>query len=204
MDNLLQILALGDPEMQTALVGQLIRADSELVRDTAALMLLHPMPAVRLGVSELLAEDSSHITPETLRRLIITRNWFQEDIRKNIDKAITSARRARVECAPLPKNLVVTVYASPVDGAFAQAFHVVMTEGDGYLSCAVMIKKGVGVADAFVIPLQTKKALNEFVTTMKQQGAFMESSPEYMDQRLCHALAEGAALGIAPNFCLLY
>jgi hypothetical protein len=204
LENLLQILALGDPEMQTALCGEMLRANSPLVRDAAALMILHPMPDVRLGVSHLLAADSSNITPETLRRLIITRNWFQEDIRKNIDLAVTSARRARVECAPMPKNLVATTYASPVDGAFAQAFHAVIPDGKGFLSCSVMLKKGTGVADAFVITLPTKKALNEFLAMMKQEGAFMESSLEYLDQRVCQGLAEGAALDKAPNFWLAH
>jgi hypothetical protein len=39
---------------------------------------------------------------------------------------------------------------------------------------------------------------------MKQEGAFIESSPEYLDQRVCHSLAEGAALGKAPNFWLAH
>lgn len=90
-ENMLQILALGNPEMQTALCEKMLGAESTLVRDTASLMLLHPMPDVRLGVSRLLAADSSNVTPETLRRLIITRNWFPEEIRKNIDQAVNNA-----------------------------------------------------------------------------------------------------------------
>ncbi|MBW4055823.1 MAG: hypothetical protein HIU83_10565 [Proteobacteria bacterium] len=204
LENLLQILALGDPDMQTALCGEMLRADSTLVRDAAALMILHPMPDVRKGVSRLLSADSSNISPETLRRLIITRNWFPEEIRKNIDQAITSARRGRVECAPLPKSLAATIYASPVDGAFAQSFQVIVPDGKGHISCAVLLKQGTGVADAFVIPLPTKKELNNFLDTMKQEGAFIESSPGYLDQRICHGLAEGAALGNAPNFWLAH
>ncbi|MDD2736120.1 MAG: hypothetical protein PHF56_19490 [Desulfuromonadaceae bacterium] len=204
LENLLQILALGDPEMQTALCDNMLHADSKLVRDAAALMLLHPMPDVRLGVSRLLAADSSRITPETLRRLIITRNWFQDDIRKNIDQAVTHARRSRVECAQLSKSPATTVYASPVDGAFAQSFQVISPDGKGYFSCAILLKQGTGIADAFVIPLSTKNELNRFLDMMKQEGAFIESSPEYLDQRVCHGLAEGAMLGNAPIFWLAH
>ncbi|MFA7059271.1 MAG: hypothetical protein WC156_00450 [Pedobacter sp.] len=204
LENMLQILALGDPEMQTALCGRMLNAKSALVRDVAALMILHPMPDVRQGVSHLLAADSSNITPETLRRLIITRNWFQEDIRKNIDQAVTNARRARVECAPLSKSLATTIYASPVDGAFAQSFQSVVPDGKGHISCSVLLKKGAGVADAFVVSLPTKKELNNYLDMLKQEGAFIESSPEYFDQRICHGLAEGAALGKAPNFWLAH
>lgn len=204
LENLLQLLALGDPDMQTALCGEMLQAKSALVRDAAALMLLHPMPEVRLGVSRLMAAYSSNVTQETLRRLIITRNWFPEEIRKNIDQAISNARRARIECAPLPKNIVTDVYASPVDGAFAQSFQAVIPSGKGYMACSFLLKQGIGVADAFVIPLSTKKELNSFLNMMKQQGAFLEVSMEYFDQRICHGLAEGAEAGKAPIFWLAY
>lgn len=204
LENLLQILALGDPEIQTALCSGMLNAKSALVRNVAALMILHPMPDVRQGVSHLLAANSSNITPETLRRLIITRNWFQEDIRKNIDQAVTNARRARVECAPLSKSLATTIYASPVDGAFAQSFQAVVPDGKGYISCSVLLKQGVGVADAFVVYLPTKNEMNNYLDMLKQEGAFIESSPEYLDKRICHGLAEGAALGKAPNFWLAH
>lgn len=204
LENMLQILALGNPEMQTALCEKMLHAESTLVRDTAALMLLHPMPDVRLGVSCLLADDSSNITPETLRRLIITRNWFPEEIRKNIDQAVNNARRARIECAPLPKSPAATIYASPVDGTFAQSFMAVVPDGKGHISCSVLLKRGTGVADSFIIPLPTKKELKSFLEMMKQEGAFLETSSEYLDQRLCHGLAEGAALGNAPSYWLAH
>jgi hypothetical protein len=203
LENLLQMFALGDPEMQTALCGEMLNAKSALVRDAAALMILHPMPDVRMGVSRLLAENSTQISPHTLRRLIITRNWFPENIRTNIDLAVSRARRARIDCAPLPKiPATATIYASPVDGAFAQSFQIVVPCGKGHVSCAILLKKGTGVADAFIIPLPTKKELNNFRNVMKQEGSFSESSSEYLDQRVCHALAEGVNLGKVPNFWL--
>jgi hypothetical protein len=204
LENLLQLLALGNPEMQTSLCGEMLHAESALVRDAAALMILHPSPDVRQGVARLLAEDSSRITPETLRRLIITRNWFPDEIRTAIDQAVSNARRARVECAPLPKFSDAVVYASPVDGAFAQSFQVVVPDGKAHVSCSVLLKQGSGVADSFVVSLPDKKVLKSFLDTMKAEGAFIESSPEYLNQRVCHGLADGAALGKAPNFWLAH
>jgi hypothetical protein len=203
LEHLLQILALGPAEVQIALCGEMLEAKSLLVRDTALLMILHPMPEVRAGVTEILAAHGRSITPDALRRLIISRNWFPEAIRKNIDKAITSARKGRVECASLPKKPDATVYASPVDGAFAQSFQVVIPDGKGFQSCAVLLKKGAGVADAFVVPLPTKRDRNEFLSAMSSEGAFIESSMEYLDLRVCHGLAEGAELYKAPNHWLL-
>ncbi len=204
LENLLQLFALGHAEMQVALCEEMLGAESHLVRDTAVLMLMHPSPEVRLGVSQLLVTVGKNMTPDSLRRLIISRNWFPEAIRKNIDQAVSTARKGRVECAPLPKSLETAVYASPVDGAFAQSFQVVVPAGKGFSSCSILLKQGVGVADAFVVSLPTKRDRNDFLTMMNSEGAFIESSMEYLDQRVCHALAEGAALGKAPNFWLLH
>jgi hypothetical protein len=199
---LMQFLGMGDTDLQEAFSKEMMGAKKNIVRDTGALMILHPSPEIRVAVSRLLADDPSNITPQTLTRLVIIRNWFDAKICKNIDKAVTKARKARIECAPLPKPLKGTLYSSVVDGAFAQGFHTIVPDGKGYVSYGVLVKKGVGVADAFVIPLRGKKDLNEFVNILKQEGAFLESSPEYFDQRICHALAEGASLGNAPNFWL--
>ncbi len=199
MEGLLQLLALSPADMQAPLFSEMLDAESPLIRDTSALMILHPSPDVRLAVSAHLADQAGNITPETLRRLIISRNWFPEEIRANIDRAIATARRSRIECAPLPRSLATKVYASPVDGAAAQSFQVIVPDGKGHMSCSVLLKRGEGVADAFVIPLDNKRELNQFMSMMNQEGAFIESSADYLDQRICHALAEGVSLGKAPN-----
>jgi len=203
LEGLLQLLALSPADMQASLCAEMLDAESPLIRDTSALMLLHPSPEVRLAVSGLLAARAGNITPETLRRLIISRNWFPEEIRANIDTTVSNARRSRIECAPLPRSLATKVYASPVDGAAAQSFQVIVPNGKGYKSCSILLKRGVGVADAFVVQLPTKRELNEFLSMMNQEGAFIESSADYLDLRVCHALAEGTGLGKAPNYWLV-
>lgn len=203
LENLLQILALNPADMQIGLCSEMLGADSALIRDMAALMILHPSAEVRAGVAQALAARAASITPETLRRLIISRNWFPEESRANIDTAISLARRSRVECAPLPKSLKATVYASPIDGAAAQSFQVITPEGKGFKSCSILLKRGEGVADAFVIPLANKRELNQFLKMMGQEGAFLETSADYLDLRVCQALADGAEQGKAPNYWLL-
>uniref|UniRef100_A0A831UGR7 Uncharacterized protein n=1 Tax=Geobacter metallireducens TaxID=28232 RepID=A0A831UGR7_GEOME len=204
LETLLQLMALGPAEMQTALCGEMLVADNPLIRDAAALMILHPTAEVRLGAAQLLADHAARITPDTLRRLIITRNWFPEEIRTRIDQAVSSARRGRVECAPLAKSLAADVYASPVDGAGAQSFQVIVPDGKGFLGCSILIKAGAGVVDAFVISLSGKREKNDFISMMFREGAFIESSQEYLDLRVCHGLAEGAAAGKAPTYWLAH
>jgi len=204
MENMLQLFALGDHLMLTDIFNGMLQVDNRMLRETAALMILHPMPDVRLGVSRLLAEEPKNITPDTLRRLIITRNWFPEGIRKNIDQAVTGARRVLIECSPLPKNQESTVYGSPVDGAFAQTFQLVIPKGAGYLSCIILLKKGKGVADVIMLEFPTKKKLNSFLETMRQESDSNLSSEEYLDKRICHSLADGAAVNAPPHFMLAH
>jgi hypothetical protein len=204
LEGMLQLMALGPAEMQTTLCAAMLEAESPLIRDTALLMILHPTAEVRLGVSRLLADHAGKITPEGLRRLIICRNWFPEEMRADIDAAIATARRSRIPCAPLPRSLDAVIHASPVDGAAAQSFQAIVPHDSGFLSCSILIKKGVGVADAFVLPLPTKRELNDFLAMMGREGSFIESSADYLDLRLCHALAEGSALGKAPNHRLAH
>lgn len=204
LDTLLQVLALSPADLQTSLCAEMLSSEDMLSRDMAALMLLHPSPDVRFGVSAILADRAKSITPETLRRLIISRNWFSEEIRANIDTAIFAARRSRIECAHLPnKSLDANIHASPIDGAAAQSFQVIVPDGKGYKSCSILLKRGEGVADTFVIQLSSKRELNEFLTMMNNDGAFIESTSDYLDLRVCQALADGASLGKAPNHWLL-
>ena len=204
VEALLQLFALNEPEVQTALIAEMLDADQPLLREIAALMLFHPDAGVRLAVSRLLADREGLSTgPQTLRRLIVSRNWFPEEIRVNLDQAVGKARRARVECAPLDKAPALTVYASTMDGAGAQSFQVVVPEGKGFYSCSILLKQGTGVADAFVVPLAGKRELNGFLSMLKRQACFVESTAELLDLRVCQALGEGVRRGNAPGCSLV-
>ena len=202
--EMLGLFAMNDPELQTALIGEMMTADDRFLRETAALMLFHHDRELSLEVSKLLAKvEGSCITPETLRRLIVSRNWLPETIRKNVDQAIGNARKARVECAPLAKPPAVTVYASSVDGSGAQGFHILVPDGAAVTACSLLLRLEVGLADCFVTPLKSKREVNSFVGKQKKEGSYVESSPDYLDLRVCHALADGASRGDAPNHWLV-
>jgi hypothetical protein len=204
MEAMLQLFALADPGIQIGLCGAMLAVGSPFIRDVVVLMLFHPAAAVRRGVAELLSGcDGKLLTPESLRRLIVSRNWFPEDIRAHLDQAIANARKARVECAPLPGSVKMKVHASVVDGAGAQSFQVIIPDGKGFASCSLLLKRGVGVADGFVVPLATKRELNDFLAMMKAGAGFLEVAPDYLDLRVSHALAEGAQLGNAPIYWLV-
>jgi hypothetical protein len=203
-DEMLQLFTLTEPELQIALLGEMLQAENALLRDMSALMILNPEPEVRLGVSRLLAEsDGSGITSETLRRLIMSRNWFPEEIRKKVDQTVGKARKARVECAPLQRPAAVTVLASTIDGSGAQAFHVMVPEGSNFAHCGFLVKEGAGVTDVLLGSLKSKGEVNALLARLKKDATIAESSAEYLDLRVCHALAHGVAAGKVPSHWLV-
>jgi len=204
LDGLQEMMAVGDAEVQAGMIGAMLSADSPLLRDTAALMLFNPREEVRSGVARRLAEiEGRHVTPATLRRLIVARNWFPGEMRAAIDRAIANARRARVECAAIPRSIPLNVYASAIDGLGAQSLQAVIPEGKGFVSCSILLKNGIGVADAFMVPLKNKRALRDLLAMMTEETAMLEATSEYLDQRVCQALAEGARLGKVPTHWLV-
>ena len=199
LDAVLQMMAVGDAVVQVNLCRLMLDMEHPVVRETGALMLFHPQSEVRSGVAQVLAEAAGdRFTPAALRRLIIARNWFPEALRGRIDQAIANARRARVECAPLPQRVSLTVYASAVDGAGAQTLQAMVPEGKGFLCCSLMPKRGAGIADAFLIPFAGKLERNDFLAVLQGQVGALESTADYLDRRICQALADGAEQDKVP------
>jgi hypothetical protein len=204
VDMLLQMMAVGDREVQLEFYGHLFFSEHEIAREAAALMVFHPQKEVREGIAELLAGvDGACFSPVMLRRLIIARNWFPENIRKQLDQAINNARRARVECAPLAAPVKVQIYASVMDGANAQSIMALLPRGKGFLGCSVMLKTQHGVADAFILPLEDKYQLKELKQVMLNDTGSTETMKDYLDQRVCQGLADGAAVGKVPTHWLV-
>ncbi len=198
-EAILPMMAVGDVEVQVNLCRLMLGAEPPTIREAAVLMLFHPQAEVRAGVAqELAGVDGQALTPASLRRLIVARNWFPEALRARIDQAVTNARKARVECAPLPKRVEMTVYASAVDGAMAQTFQVLVPEGKGFLCCSVMPKKGAGIADAFLVPLAGKRERNELLAMLRSETGAVEVSADCLHKRICQSLADGAAHDKVP------
>lgn len=199
-----ELIGVGTAEIQGGMNAAFLSVENPLIRDMAALTLFHPQAEVRTDIAAFLADqDGKMITPETLRRLIVARNWFPEKLRKDLDRAIANARKARIDCAALPRKENLTVYGSAVDGAGAQSLQIIIPEGKGFASCSLLLKQGVGVADAFFIPLESKRALRDFLDTLNKEIGALEISSEYLDQRVCQGLAVGSAAGNVPNHWLV-
>jgi hypothetical protein len=204
LGHILDQTGLLDPRYQIAFAGEMLASDAAPLRDIAALMLFHPRSEVRNAVAGMLADAKGEmISPETLRRLIIVRNWFPPEIRTELDRAIGNARRAKVECAPLKGAPLHSVHATTVDGAGAQSLWIAAGEKRRFLLCNILWRQGAGVIDTFIHRLPSAKAAERFMEGLPDMMCFAEVEPEYLDRCIGHALAAGMAHGGSPHRGLL-
>ncbi|HEX9024353.1 MAG TPA: hypothetical protein VF799_10990 [Geobacteraceae bacterium] len=203
-DLILEQTGLMEPEYQIAMIGEMLASSHDLLREIAALMLFHPRPDVRAATAAALARvQGAAISPETLRRLIIVRNWFPAEIRKELDAAIANARRSRVECAPLKGNPLHSVSATIIDGAGAQSLWISVGEKRSFDLCNILWKQGAGVIDSFVHRLPSAKGVERFIGGLPEEMCFADVDPAYIDRIIGHALAIGTGHGGAHHRGLL-
>lgn len=204
LGHILDQTGLLDPQYQIVITGEMISSEIPRLRDIAALMLFHPRKEVRSATAQLLSgAKGESFSPETLRRLIIVRNWFPAEIRGELDTAISNARRAKVECAQLRGMEIHTVHATTIDGAGAQSFWIAAGKKGHIALCNILWKQGVGIIDTFIHRLPSVKAAERFMGGLPDMMCFAEVGPEYLDRAIGHALAVGSAHGGAPHRGLL-
>lgn len=201
---ILELFEVTDPNLHPGLTREMLVSEDPLLREIASLMLFHPDPGFALEVSRMLVSVAgSSITPDTLRRLIVSRNWFPEAIKRHVDCAIGNARKARVECAHLAAPRTETVYATCIDGSGGQMFHVLVPDGAGFAGCSLLLRQGEGVAHCSIARLESSRDVNTFLAAARSLRCCVESSGDYLDLRICQALADGAAQGKSPDHRLV-
>jgi hypothetical protein len=84
----------------------------------------------------------------------------------------------------------------------AQTLQVIIAHGKGFVSCSLMPKQGKGIADAFLAPLPGKRELKSFLAMLQEEAGAIEASLDYLNLRVCQALADGAKHDHVPNHWL--
>lgn len=192
-------------EFRTAMSYQLATSDNPVLRDTAILYLLDTASEVRRTVGRLITEHASpsSVSPMALRRMIALRNWLPEDERHHLDAAIKKSRQKLVECAPWPERRVEEIIASNIDGAGAQSVFAVAREGRKRVIASLLVKQGVGIADAWCIRDQSKADVREFLGRVHSETDSHRIDPEFLDLLVPHYLAVGQENGNVPVAGLL-
>lgn len=193
------------PEFRMANIPQIATADNPVLRDTAVLFLLDRTPEVRRTVCRVFAENASpsFVSPVALRRMIALRNWLPETERHHLDAAIKKARQKQVQCASWPRRNIEQIFASNMDGAGAQSVFCVIKEGRRYVIASLLVKQGVGIADAWCVRNQSKADVRDFLDNVRSQTDSNAIDVGFLDLLVPHYLAVGRESGHVPTPGLL-
>ena len=191
-------------EGQSFMIGEFLNADFSVVKDAVALLTLNPETWIRKEALQWLLENAKTITPTALRRLIVIRNWIPEDEKKILDQVTKTARKKGVECAQwAPGEKVEKIQSSQIDGVGAQGFMLVTKPGVKYRFSSVLVKQGVGIADAWSTPVITKRKLSETLRQVKEASVLVEVSNRYLEATIRHYIQVGLDAGVPPQIGLL-
>jgi len=90
-----------------------------------------------------------------------------------------------------------------VDGAGAQLFYCTIPDKKKQTVCSIMLKNGFGIADAFILPMGSYREVKAFFSMAAAEATIISSDLDYLELRVCQALAEGIAANRTPNVWLL-
>jgi hypothetical protein len=135
--------------------------------------------------------------------MVALRNWLPENERHHLDAAVKKSRQRKVECAPWPARRVEEIIVSNMDGAGAQSVFAVTKEGRKYLIASLLVKQGVGVADAWCLRDQSKTNVRDFLGHIHSETESHRVGSEFLDFLVPHYLAVGQKNGNVPVAGLL-
>jgi hypothetical protein len=195
---------LAPEEMQLRLAAELAVHKSPVLREVAGLMSFHPLAGVRDNFPAILtAVGADKITPETLRRLILARNWHADIVRADIDRTIADARRAGVQCAQVREIEITEILASPVDGASAQGFWIIGRNKGQYVVASILVKLSEGILDAWVTPSMPAAEMKRMSQAFKADGGAQPVTAWLLERMVGHGLATGLCRNTAVPVGLL-
>ncbi len=205
MEPIMAELDLLPVEGQALVVAEMARSRQPLIRDFAVLMLLHPNHEVCVHVPSMFAEvvDAKSFSPVALRRMIGLRNWLPEAERPALDRLIIKVRTAHVECAPLPRPREAKTYASPFDGADAQAVWNIFGRKRNHRMLSVLLKQGIGIREIMGLEHMNRKEAESLVEDMRRTAMSETIELSYMHRAASHFIWLGRQLGSPPPAGLL-
>jgi hypothetical protein len=188
------------PEIRQTLVEKIVTSDHPVLQDTGILFLLDPASQVRRAVCQMVGRNAlpSLLSSTSLRRMIALRNWLPEDERQPLDKAIGTARRNQVECASWPRKRVAKILATNMDGAGAQSVFAIVKEGRKNTIACLLVKQGVGIADAWCLREQTKAEVKSFLGHIQEATDCIPVGMDFLRALIPHYLAVGQRDGKTP------
>lgn len=188
-------------QARSLMVAEQARCPNSVLRDAATLQMLDADPEVRRAAAAALQARIASLSPESLRRLIMMRNWHPDAERSLVDAIIRAARAQGIDCAAPPDGRAETVLASGIDGSGAQGFLILSPAGRRKRLSSVLLKHGV--RDAWSGPPESRRDIETALAQAVAETSMMPVSRGYFDRAVRHHLSLGLAAGAWPPAGLL-
>jgi hypothetical protein len=191
------------PEATGAAAIMLLGRREPAAQEAAALTIMDPNAESRRAVALALQAQARRLSPVSLRRLIMLRNWLPENEHHFIDQVVRTARAAGVECAAYAPAQSMTIQSYGCDGAGAEGFLIVTPDGKRWRVSSVLVKRTTGIQDAWRGEPEHKNALRRRLGAVEPALASTVVSRAYLDLAVRHHLAIGREAGALPPLGLL-
>jgi hypothetical protein len=138
-----------------------------------------------------------------VERLVRMRPWFAPRRQAAIDMALRTLRPKAEAPRALARPEIRSVLASLCDASGAESISVVVKRGKRFALASVLLKLGIGVADAFVHRDLGQAECDEMAETMRRATDSLEVAIGTCERRIAAALARNVARDAPPPFGLL-
>jgi len=199
-----EMLATSHPEAQRILIGEIVGREDPLFDRLGLywLLLLDSASDNRRAAADawLRRAKAGKIDAAIASRLIDMRNWLPADAaREVLDRAVKEALRREVAGGAQPKPWRLhRVLATVPDGAGAQSFAVAAQWGGQRVAVMLLLKQGLGVKDAYVIPCNSATEQRQVLAHVAEEINAIDVAREALEPALAAALAEGHDTGTPP------
>jgi hypothetical protein len=185
---------------------ELALSPHRILRDAVPMLLLDDDSSVRVAAAGAL-EQTAHpdtLSPETLRRAIIVRNWIPASDRPPLDAAIRKARLAGVEIGAWPApDRDLELYATTVDGSGAQSILAASRVAKKGLFAGLLLRHGVGIVDGWADLDLARGKINKLLREAQMGAPTARVDKAFLDAIVQHAIGWSVEQGGVPPPALL-
>ena len=187
-------------EAKLAALFEMVRGGNTLMGELAVLMLLYPDPEMRMTLPTLLdnALLPENITPKAFRWMIGFRNWLPKKERPGVDRLIKKARRARIDCAPMPQYRQGKIYASAFDGSGMQLISGISPKNRFFQVVSVLVREGEGIRELNLDSKVTKSERKAHLGRIVRDTASLEVDLDYLKKLASHFIYVGQKENSVP------
>lgn len=202
---LLQEVSVAPRDIQLSLFAALHQSREEKIRELVPLLILNIDREIRIGVAQILLESPKEITPLSLRRLIMMRNWLPADEQEGVDAIVEAVRLEGVACAPLAPAKVINLSTGAFDGSGVQMLLALVKGGNKDTIAGFLCKEATGIRDPWFV---FKAKSSDFKRILRElsQDTSTKASPtktSYLEKMVPHYLAIGKQFGKIPELDVL-